>query len=180
MKKNNYTVIIVRGAATSDSRTFTISHKLVKNSLIAIILLLVMFGFLMFDYLTISFNKEKMKRLQNRIIYLEKEKKLYKQNKSGRKYISEYRELRNLQKKLESIKDEIKKREPLLDLTNKQVQIVANETRKEIDKSYMEKLPWQIIIGFFVSFIAGLGSGVLILERKKLINLFKRIEEKEK
>ncbi len=198
MRERTYTVIIVNGD-TSASRTFKVSSKLVRNSIIASFVLLVFFGFLIFNYLARSFDKEKMKRLQNRIIelenvidILEKEKKnsflskeddlnkklillneLDKSLKSIRKDISVNKEsikkkislnkeLTYSQKKLESIKDEIKKSKPLLDLTRKQVQIVAKETRKEIDKSYIEKLPLEIILAIFASFIGGFLSGRIL------------------
>jgi len=54
------------------SKTFTVSSKRVRISLIAISLLLVIFGFIIFDYMTISFDKEKMKRLEKEDIYKEK------------------------------------------------------------------------------------------------------------
>jgi murein DD-endopeptidase MepM/ murein hydrolase activator NlpD len=62
-KERNYSVIIVSGA-TSTNKEFVISSKLIRNSIIAFIALLVIFGFIIFDYLTISFDKEKMKRLE--------------------------------------------------------------------------------------------------------------------
>jgi murein DD-endopeptidase MepM/ murein hydrolase activator NlpD len=62
-KENNYTVIIVSGA-TSTNKEFVISFKLIRNSIIAFIVLLLIFGFIIFDYLNTSFNKEKMKRLE--------------------------------------------------------------------------------------------------------------------
>lgn len=63
MKKKNYSIIIVTGA-TSTNKEFVISSKLIKNSIIAFSLLLLIFGFVIFDYLTISFDKEKMRRLE--------------------------------------------------------------------------------------------------------------------
>lgn len=62
-KEKNYSIIIVTGA-TSTNKEFNISSKLIKNSIIAFIVLLLVFGFIIFDYLTISFDKEKMKRLE--------------------------------------------------------------------------------------------------------------------
>lgn len=62
-KENNYTVIIVSGA-TSTNKEFVISFKLIRNSIIAFIVLLLIFGYIIFDYLNTSFNKEKMKRLE--------------------------------------------------------------------------------------------------------------------
>jgi murein DD-endopeptidase MepM/ murein hydrolase activator NlpD len=62
-KENNYSVIIVSGA-TSTNKEFVISSKLIRNSIIAFIALLLIFGYIIFDYLNTSFNKEKMKRLE--------------------------------------------------------------------------------------------------------------------
>jgi murein DD-endopeptidase MepM/ murein hydrolase activator NlpD len=62
-KENNYSVIIVSGA-TSTNKEFVISSKLIRNSIIAFIALLLIFGYIIFDYLSTSFNKEKMKRLE--------------------------------------------------------------------------------------------------------------------
>lgn len=67
MKKKNYSVIIVTGA-TSTNKEFVLSSKLIKNSLIALTVLLLIFGFVIFDYLTTSFDKEKMKRLERQNI----------------------------------------------------------------------------------------------------------------
>ena len=90
MKKNQYTVTVSSSLATSATKTFIISSKRVRISLIASSLLLVIFGFIIFDYLTISFEKEKIKILQSRIIELENNTSL----KTERS---------NLQKKLESM-----------------------------------------------------------------------------
>ncbi len=61
--KKNYSIIIVSGA-TSTNKEFVISSKLIKNSITAFSVLLLIFGFVIFDYLTISFNKERMERLE--------------------------------------------------------------------------------------------------------------------
>ncbi|MCP4147653.1 MAG: M23 family metallopeptidase, partial [bacterium] len=62
MKKKNYSIIIVTGA-TSSNKEFVLSSKLIKYSIIAFSSLLLVFGFVIFDYLTISFNKVKMEQL---------------------------------------------------------------------------------------------------------------------
>ena len=62
-KEKNYSVIIV-SEATSTNKEFVLSSKLILNSIIASILLLLIFGYIIFDYLRTSFNKEKMKRLE--------------------------------------------------------------------------------------------------------------------
>jgi murein DD-endopeptidase MepM/ murein hydrolase activator NlpD len=61
-KANRYSVIIVSGA-TATNREFSISSKLVKNSIIVFITLLLFSGYIIFDYLNTSLNKEKLKRL---------------------------------------------------------------------------------------------------------------------
>ncbi len=63
MKQKNYSIIIVTGA-TSTNKEFVISSKLIKNSVFAFSVLLLIFGFVIFDYLTLSFDKEKMRRLE--------------------------------------------------------------------------------------------------------------------
>jgi murein DD-endopeptidase MepM/ murein hydrolase activator NlpD len=63
MKKKNYSVIIVSDA-TSTNKEFVISSALIRNSIIGLTVLLLIFGYVIFDYLTISFNKEVMKRLE--------------------------------------------------------------------------------------------------------------------
>ena len=75
MKKKNktYSVIIVSDALSSN-KEFVVSSRLVRNSIIGISLLLLIFGFILFDYLTISFNKEKMRRLEKSNIILKKDK----------------------------------------------------------------------------------------------------------
>jgi|GEM_PF-172709 len=62
-RERNYSVIIVSGA-TSTNKEFVLSSKLIRNSIIAFVALLTVFGFIIFDYLNISFDKEKMKRLE--------------------------------------------------------------------------------------------------------------------
>lgn len=64
MKKSEktYSIIVVSGAKSSN-KEFVVSSRLIKNYLVAISVLLLFFGFIIFDYLTVSFNKERMKRL---------------------------------------------------------------------------------------------------------------------
>lgn len=70
-KNKSYSVIIVADA-TSTNREFVVSAKLIKNSLIAGSILLFFFGFIIFDYLTTAFNKEKMKKLEHDNVKKEK------------------------------------------------------------------------------------------------------------
>lgn len=63
MKNKTYSIIVMTGA-TSSSKEFNISAKLIRKSIIAISVLLLIFGFVIFDYLTVSFDKEKLKRLE--------------------------------------------------------------------------------------------------------------------
>jgi murein DD-endopeptidase MepM/ murein hydrolase activator NlpD len=71
-KDKNYSIIIVPNGATSTNKEFVISSKLIKNSIAAFVVLLLIFGFIIFDYLTISFDKEKMRRLERDNIKKEK------------------------------------------------------------------------------------------------------------
>ncbi|MBU4404103.1 MAG: M23 family metallopeptidase, partial [Acidobacteria bacterium] len=59
----NYSVIIVSDA-TSSNKEFTVSSKLVKNAVLAFSFLLLFFGFIIFHYLTMTLDKQKMKRLE--------------------------------------------------------------------------------------------------------------------
>lgn len=59
----NYSVIIVSDA-TASNKEFTVSSKLVKNAVLAFSLLLIFFGFIIFHYLTMTLDKQKMKRLE--------------------------------------------------------------------------------------------------------------------
>ncbi len=65
MKKKNklYSVIIISDA-TSTNKEFSITSKFIKKALISVFVLLFIFGFIIFDYLSISFDKEKMINLK--------------------------------------------------------------------------------------------------------------------
>ena len=86
-KSKNYSVVIMSDALTS-SKEFVVSKKLIRNALIAVSLLILVFGFVVFDYLTkyisISMdNKENIVLKQERktnleqIASLTKDLKLY-------------------------------------------------------------------------------------------------------
>jgi murein DD-endopeptidase MepM/ murein hydrolase activator NlpD len=59
----NFSVIIVSDA-TSSNKEFTVSSKLVKNAVLAFSFLVIFFGFIIFHYLTMTLDKQKMKRLE--------------------------------------------------------------------------------------------------------------------
>ena len=59
----NYSVIIVSDAKSSN-KEFTVSSKLVKNAVLAFSFLVIFFGFIIFHYLTMTLDKQKMKRLE--------------------------------------------------------------------------------------------------------------------
>jgi murein DD-endopeptidase MepM/ murein hydrolase activator NlpD len=61
-KGKTYSVVIVSGA-TSSNKKFKISTRLVKSVIIVFISLLFIFGYIIFDYLNTSLNKEKLRRL---------------------------------------------------------------------------------------------------------------------
>lgn len=65
MKKKDklYSVIIISDA-TSTNKEFSISSKFIKKVLVSVFVLLFIFGFIIFDYLSISFDKEKMINLK--------------------------------------------------------------------------------------------------------------------
>ncbi|MCU0275531.1 MAG: M23 family metallopeptidase [Acidobacteria bacterium] len=62
-KARNYSVIIVSDA-TSTNKEFSVSSKLLKNAVLGFSLLVVFFGFILFHYLTMTLDKQKMKRLE--------------------------------------------------------------------------------------------------------------------
>ena len=62
-KTHNYSVIIVSDA-TLTNKEFTVSSKLVRNAVLSFSFLIVFFGFILFHYLTITLDKQKMKRLE--------------------------------------------------------------------------------------------------------------------
>ncbi len=64
MKKNKKFTIIVVSDATSRNKEFSVSSRLINNLLISFSVLLLFFGFILFHYLTISLDKQKMKRLE--------------------------------------------------------------------------------------------------------------------
>jgi murein DD-endopeptidase MepM/ murein hydrolase activator NlpD len=62
-KARNYSVIIVSDAA-STIKEFSVSSKLVKKTVMACSFLMIFFGFILFHYLTITLDTQKMKRLE--------------------------------------------------------------------------------------------------------------------
>lgn len=71
MKDKTYSIIIVSDAI-STNKEFVVSSKLIRNSILGFLVLMIIFGFMIFDYLTISFDKEKMKKLEKDNILKEK------------------------------------------------------------------------------------------------------------
>ncbi len=63
LKRRNYSIIIVSDA-TSSSKEITISSKFIRKSLLAVSILLLVFGFMIFDYMTLHVDKQKMRRLE--------------------------------------------------------------------------------------------------------------------
>lgn len=59
----NYSVIIVSDAK-STNKEFAVSSKFIKTSILAVSFLVVFFGFIIFQYLTMTLDKQKMKRLE--------------------------------------------------------------------------------------------------------------------
>jgi murein DD-endopeptidase MepM/ murein hydrolase activator NlpD len=62
-KNQNYSVIIVSDAK-STNKEFAVSAKFIKKALLAFSFLVVFFGFIIFQYLTMTLDKQKMKRLE--------------------------------------------------------------------------------------------------------------------
>jgi murein DD-endopeptidase MepM/ murein hydrolase activator NlpD len=62
-KNQSYSVIIVSDAK-STNKEFAVSAKFIKNAILAFSFLVVFFGFIIFQYLTMTLDKQKMKRLE--------------------------------------------------------------------------------------------------------------------
>jgi murein DD-endopeptidase MepM/ murein hydrolase activator NlpD len=62
-KNQNYSVIIVSDAK-STNKEFSVSAKFIKNAILAFSFLVVFFGFIIFQYLTMTLDKQKMKHLE--------------------------------------------------------------------------------------------------------------------
>ncbi len=62
-KERTYSVIIVSDALAS-SKDFVVTHRFIKNAIIAFSVLVLIFGFMIYDYLTISFDTQRIKRLE--------------------------------------------------------------------------------------------------------------------
>jgi murein DD-endopeptidase MepM/ murein hydrolase activator NlpD len=62
-KTRSYSVIIVSDA-TSTNKEFSVSSKSIKQAVLAFSLLIAFFGFILFDYLTMTLDKQKMKRME--------------------------------------------------------------------------------------------------------------------
>lgn len=60
----NYSVIIVSDA-TSTNKEFTVSSKLIRNAILGFSFLVLFFGFILFHYLTMTLDKQKMVRLES-------------------------------------------------------------------------------------------------------------------
>ncbi len=60
----NYSVIIVSDA-TSTNKEFTVSSKLIRNAVLGFSFLVFFFGFILFHYLTMTLDKQKMVRLES-------------------------------------------------------------------------------------------------------------------
>ncbi len=62
-KNKSYSIIIVSDATSTNKELF-LSSKFIRNSLIAVVLLVALFGYVIFDYLTLSIDGQKMGRLE--------------------------------------------------------------------------------------------------------------------
>ena len=62
-KVRKYSVIIVSDA-TATNKEFTVSSKLIRNALLGFSSLMVFFGFILFSYLSMTLDEQKMRRLE--------------------------------------------------------------------------------------------------------------------
>lgn len=63
-KERTYSIIVVSDAL-STNKEFSVSSRLIRNSIIAISILLILFGVVIFDYLTTALDREKLYRLES-------------------------------------------------------------------------------------------------------------------
>ncbi len=62
-KNKSYSIIIVSDAKSTNKELF-LSSKFIRKSLIAVVVLVLLFGYIIFDYLTLSIDRQKMDRLE--------------------------------------------------------------------------------------------------------------------
>jgi murein DD-endopeptidase MepM/ murein hydrolase activator NlpD len=62
-KERSYSVIIVSDALAT-SKDFVVTHRSIRRAIVAFSVLLLIFGFMIYDYLTISFDTQRIKRLE--------------------------------------------------------------------------------------------------------------------
>ncbi len=62
-KMRKYSVIVVSDA-TATNKEFTVSSKLIRNALLGFSFLVAFFGFILFSYLTMTLDEQKMRRLE--------------------------------------------------------------------------------------------------------------------
>jgi len=158
MKDKTYSIIIVTNS-TSTNKEFVVSSKLIRNSLLAFTALMIIFAFMIFDYLTISFEKEKMRKLKSENVVLEKKNsRLFSEiehlndelNKIPEEPIEELNkafinlkkhsesqnvELKKSIEKLDSIKSEIEKLEPVRNESKEKLEKIMKPIKVELEKT---------------------------------------------
>ncbi len=191
MKKQDktYSVIIISDS-TSANKEFTISSKLIKKVFISTFLLLFILVFIIFDYLTISFDKVRMKELEQKIITLQNERKksdlsterdlnnkliildkIQKSINSVDLDISKkkdlIKELIQTDNKLKSMKKEINEIKPTLQKSKKEyseyVKIFSDHYKKVYDEIYKKRIWKERIIVLFIGVIASIIAGYILL-----------------
>jgi septal ring factor EnvC (AmiA/AmiB activator) len=111
-KDKTYSVIIISDS-TSANKEFTISSKLIKKVLTLTFVLIFTLVFIIFDYLTISFDKVKMKELEHKIMTLQNERK--KADLSAEKNLNnKLKILDKIQKSINSMDLDISKKKDLI------------------------------------------------------------------
>ena len=175
MKKTEkeYTVIIVSGS-TSTNKEFVISSRLIRKSIIAFSALLLIFGFIIFDYLFLSFSHEHLKRKKNvNGDKIKKQDVLEKVNNAMsvlHKYISSQKdELAKNKKNLEEMHDEIDEVKPLHKESKELFDSYFKLYSKFYEKKYNERLWIGILLGILPSLIAGIILLIIpnLLKRRK-------------
>jgi len=182
-----YSVIIISDS-TSANKEFTISSKLIKKVLISTFLLLFILVFIIFDYLTISFDKVRMKELEQKIITLQNERKkadlsTEKNLNNKLKILDEIqksinsmdldlskkkdliKELIQTDNKLKSMKKEINEIKPTLQKSKKEyseyVKIFSDHYKKVYDEIYKKRILIEQIVYGVIGLFIGIISSII-------------------
>lgn len=164
-KEHNYSVIIVSGG-TSTNKEFVISSRLIRNSIIAFIALVMLFGYITADYLVMGFNLNKKKGVDDKTGIemtikednIDKKKVLEYADKAIlllQRFISyQKNELVKSEDNLKKIRSEIMEVKPLHEKSKKVFDDYFRIYSKFYEKKYKEKIWLERLIGFLIGIAA--------------------------